>query len=153
MQVHINCIQLLNIQLPAFSFVFIFLLFLYASFKKQYTLINYNLIKGFFYNSNFTPKFNQDPLNGFIVSHFLYILMIQNRDAQWGEKSYWDARYEIDNGRYEWYQNFAGLKEFIGEKIEDKDSRILFTGCGNSSMYDHIYRTSTKVMWSKIYKY
>ncbi len=62
-------------------------------------------------------------------------------------KAYWDARYSKyaqhslvgDDGRetektFDWFKDYAPLKEIFNGSIPDRDSSILMLGCGNSGI-------------------
>ena len=52
--------------------------------------------------------------------------------------SYWDDRYQKDNGAFDWYQRYSGLKEIFAEHILKTD-KILVAGCGQANMTRDMY--------------
>ncbi|XP_050212044.1 uncharacterized protein LOC126662188 [Mercurialis annua] len=49
----------------------------------------------------------------------------------YGDASYWDARYIQEGGSYDWYQSYASLRPFIRRYIPTF-SLVLMVGCGNA---------------------
>ncbi|KAK6933920.1 Methyltransferase type 11 [Dillenia turbinata] len=51
----------------------------------------------------------------------------------YGDASYWDARYVQEGGSFDWYQRYADIRPFI-RKYFPTTSRLLMVGCGNAVM-------------------
>ena len=50
----------------------------------------------------------------------------------YGDPSYWDKRYEKQDGKtFDWLEDFDSIRQLL-EKVVQPASRILNLGCGNS---------------------
>lgn len=65
----------------------------------------------------------------------------------YGEKTYWDSRYDGSEEHYDWYLNYAKLKDTLSKYMhrneDSKDDRsqlkILNVGCGNSDLSENMF--------------
>eukprot|EP01111_Echinosteliopsis_oligospora_P010567 TRINITY_DN3323_c0_g1_i1.p1 TRINITY_DN3323_c0_g1~~TRINITY_DN3323_c0_g1_i1.p1 ORF type:complete len:217 (-),score=58.68 TRINITY_DN3323_c0_g1_i1:18-668(-) len=48
-------------------------------------------------------------------------------------REYWDQRYELDKGLYDWFKNYTELKKILDRYIKPEHD-ILNVGCGNSEL-------------------
>jgi len=64
----------------------------------------------------------------------------------YGNPSYWDERYAAyESSRFEWYQDFQGLKQHIDSYISaGEDFEVLIPGCGNSRLGADLYEHGVK---------
>lgn len=59
---------------------------------------------------------------------------------KYGEKSYWDERYEEQAGTtFDWLEDYDSIKPILEELGIKKESRILNVGCGNSEFSEKMY--------------
>ncbi len=64
---------------------------------------------------------------------------------QYGNKDYWNKRYEKDAENFEWYQQYGNLKAFLLPILQKyKNPKILNIGCGNSKISEELYKEGFK---------
>ena len=65
---------------------------------------------------------------------------IYNLMRNYGEKNYWEQRYESQKGKtFDWLENYETIKPIIENLEIKKDSLILNVGCGNSELSEKMY--------------
>lgn len=53
--------------------------------------------------------------------------------VNYGEKKYWDRRYELEaDDPFDWLFSFDDVKELINFLIPERNSKVLMVGCGNA---------------------
>jgi ubiquinone/menaquinone biosynthesis C-methylase UbiE len=67
--------------------------------------------------------------------------------------SYWDERYKRDVETFDWYQDYVGFRDVLGQYCKKSD-KILMAGCGNAllteDMYNDGFSTITGVDFSRV---
>lgn len=59
------------------------------------------------------------------------------RNEQFSQKSYWEARYSSTDPNeqdFDWFKTYTDLQPLFDQLIPDRSSRILMLGCGNSTL-------------------
>ncbi|RZC79008.1 hypothetical protein C5167_003201 [Papaver somniferum] len=57
----------------------------------------------------------------------------------YGDATYWDARYIKEAGAFDWYQRYSSLRPFF-LKFIPFSSRILMVGCGNAVLSEDMVK-------------
>jgi ubiquinone/menaquinone biosynthesis C-methylase UbiE len=58
----------------------------------------------------------------------------------YGDKNYWEDRYDEQNGTtFDWLEDYESIKPIIDNLNIKKESRILNVGCGNSEFSEKMY--------------
>ena len=54
--------------------------------------------------------------------------------SEYGDKVYWDSRYQESEEPFEWFQTFETCWDILEDQFKSKDASdlILHVGCGNS---------------------
>lgn len=72
----------------------------------------------------------------------------------YGEPWYWDNRYALESGPFDWYQKYPSLAPLIKLYVPHPHQRILVVGCGNSAfgegMVDDGYEDVVNVDMSSV---
>eukprot|EP00746_Dinoflagellata_sp_MGD_P020576 gnl/MRDRNA2_/MRDRNA2_147961_c0_seq1.p1 gnl/MRDRNA2_/MRDRNA2_147961_c0~~gnl/MRDRNA2_/MRDRNA2_147961_c0_seq1.p1 ORF type:complete len:257 (+),score=47.70 gnl/MRDRNA2_/MRDRNA2_147961_c0_seq1:68-838(+) len=84
-----------------------------------------------------------------ILSPLLLLQLLQPCPAppDFGNAEYWEKRYQRQNGTYEWYQGWAGLKDKLLPYVH-KNSQILMIGAGNSKLSEDMFLDGFQNVWS-----
>ena len=73
--------------------------------------------------------------------------------AKYEKHEYWEERYTRDTEPFDWYQNWSGIKDVLGQYITP-NQQILHVGCGNSrlseEMLDDGYLNSINIDISQV---
>lgn len=71
---------------------------------------------------------------------------------QFDHSEYWEDRYRLNSGEYEWYLSYSSIEQLIQQHVS-KDSEILHVGVGTSTMHEEMalsgYQSITNVDYSK----
>ncbi|OVA04015.1 Methyltransferase type 11 [Macleaya cordata] len=57
----------------------------------------------------------------------------------YGDATYWDARYVQEAGPFDWYQRYSSLRPFF-RKFVPSSARILMVGCGNAVLSEDMVK-------------
>lgn len=64
---------------------------------------------------------------------------------QYGQKSYWEERYQNDAEPFEWYQRYITIKPLLLPVLAQFDHpRVLSIGCGTSRLSEDLYAEGVK---------
>jgi SAM-dependent methyltransferase len=56
----------------------------------------------------------------------------------YGEKGYWDTRYEDDDVPFDWLFDYIELKGIIDHLLPNKNEQLFLVGCGNAPFSHHL---------------
>ena len=67
---------------------------------------------------------------------------------EYGDKGYWDERYEKANGEmFDWLQCFGTLSPILEQYVKPSD-RIINLGCGNAKLSEEMHLAGYVNQWN-----
>ncbi|KAG2373853.1 hypothetical protein C9374_011738 [Naegleria lovaniensis] len=87
------------------------------------------------------------------LNHSTHSLKHNKASPSYGDKEYWDDRYQKMSEPFDWFQTYDRLKFYLSKHIKNKDSSGLNVGCGTSplpfEMHHDGYKRVTSIDYSE----